>query len=447
MIAGPSVILATLVATAATAPPSSTTETVDTLTLGEAIRLALEADPALASAEAAGDAATAGVRMAEASRFPSLSAWAQLTRFEEPMIVAPIHAFDLANTPDFDRLLVQGRAEMAYTVWDGGERGARIAGARAVESGQAGTAEAARQGALDRTVEAYLAVLTARDVVVAETAHREELEAERDRVSRFLAEGAAAEIELLRAEAELSAATAEESAAGARLELAESTLARLLDVPSTSLAGEPLVDVSLSGSADLALDEPLLEGHPTITAARGRAESARAAARSARAAWLPVVRATAALVEYGGGSAPYLNEWQAGLQVEYPLFTGGSRSGAADRAEAEARVAEADLERIRRDLLLMVDAARSAETEARSRTAALSAAVDRFEELARVEALALDEGVGVQRDFLRAQAGLLEARTGLAEARRAAVRARVRLARAIGRLTPGWIDQSLEPVS
>lgn len=184
-----------------------------------------------------------------------------------------------------------------------------------------------------------------------------------------------------------------------------------------------------------------------VLAARSRLEAARAALGWSRAAWFPRVRASGAFVEYGGGSAAYTGEWQAGLRLEYPLFTGGARSGEQDRARAGVRAAEAELRRIRRELDRAVDAARSAEAEAVARVGSLSVAEARFEELARVEALALEEGVGVQRDFLRAQAGLLEARAGLARARRAVVLARTHLARALGLLSPEWIERTLEPTS
>jgi outer membrane protein TolC len=442
----PAMLAAFTLAVPHAGPSTGSPQAADTLTLVEAVRLSLAVDPTVASAEARRAASTADVRVAEARRFPTLSSSAQAVRFEEPMVVAPIHAFDLANAPEFDRLLMQGRAEMAYTLWDGGGRGARIDQARAAESSGAGLTEATRQEVLARTVDAYLAVLTAREVVLADAAHRTELGAERDRVARFLAEGAAPELELLRAEAELSAAAATESAGQARLDLAEATLARLLDVPVSSVRERTLVDMSLTAPVPPANPDGL-ERHPVMVAAQGRSEAARAGLRAARAAWLPSVRASAAFVEYGGGSADHVGEWQAGLQVEYPLFTGGARSGAVDRAEAEAGAAEAEVARVRRDLLLAADAARSAEEEARARVDALSTAVTRFEELARVEELALEEGVGVQADFLRAQSGLSEARTGLAEARRAVVRARLRLVLSLGRLSPEWIDQNLEPVS
>jgi outer membrane protein TolC len=82
-----------------------------------------------------------------------------------------------------------------------------------------------------------------------------------------------------------------------------------------------------------------------------------------------------------------------------------------------------------------VDAALTAYRSASSRALALEAAVAQSAEVARIEALALEAGAGVQTDYLRAEADLLSARAALAEARHGAAAARVRLARATGRLS------------
>jgi outer membrane protein TolC len=50
----------------------------------------------------------------------------------------------------------------------------------------------------------------------------------------------------------------------------------------------------------------------------------------------------------------------------------------------------------------------------------------------------------VQRDLLRAQAGLFQARAGHAAARYDAIVARARLARAEGGLDRTWVTESLE---
>ena len=82
--------------------------------------------------------------------------------------------------------------------------------------------------------------------------------------------------------------------------------------------------------------------------------------------------------------------------------------------------------------------------EADELTLALNASVTQWEEVSRIEALALEARVGVQSDLLRAQAGLFQARAGYARARYDAVLARVSLARAQGVLDRNWLNNSLE---
>ncbi|NIP83666.1 MAG: hypothetical protein GWM90_32325, partial [Gemmatimonadetes bacterium] len=74
-------------------------------------------------------------------------------------------------------------------------------------------------------------------------------------------------------------------------------------------------------------------------------------------------------------------------------------------------------------------------TEADARAEALEAAVAQWTEVARIEALALEAGSGVQSDLLRAQASLFQAAAGLARARSDAAGARVAFARARGILS------------
>ncbi|NIP80470.1 MAG: TolC family protein, partial [Gemmatimonadetes bacterium] len=139
-------------------------------------------------------------------------------------------------------------------------------------------------------------------------------------------------------------------------------------------------------------------------------------------------------------------EWQAGLRVSWPVFTGGARARAVERAEAEASAARADALLAAREVADAVDRALVAYRSARARVEALEAAVAQSEEVARIEALALEPGAGVQTDYLRAEAELLQARAGLAEARHGVVEARVRLAQATGELTPEWLLRMTEGV-
>jgi outer membrane protein TolC len=91
-----------------------------------------------------------------------------------------------------------------------------------------------------------------------------------------------------------------------------------------------------------------------------------------------------------------------------------------------------------------VEEALAAMVETRARREALERAAAQAEEVARIEAMALEVGAGVQTDFLRAQAELFQSRAALAQARHGEVLAGLQLARVTGELTLSWIQENTE---
>src|SRR5438552_4943675 len=79
-----------------------------TLRLSDAIKLAEQRYPQLAFAKANVDETQSSVREARSAQLPSLSVDGNLTQFDKPMVVAPLHGFDPRNPPVFDRTLTQG---------------------------------------------------------------------------------------------------------------------------------------------------------------------------------------------------------------------------------------------------------------------------------------------------------------------------------------------------
>jgi outer membrane protein TolC len=99
-----------------------------------------------------------------------------------------------------------------------------------------------------------------------------------------------------------------------------------------------------------------------------------------------------------------------GTQASYPLFSGGARARAWSGRRRSAGGAQAELGLVVREVEDAVDGALAAYRSALSRARALEAAVAQSAEVARIEALALEVGAGVQTDYLRAEAELLAAR-------------------------------------
>jgi adhesin transport system outer membrane protein len=416
-----------------------------TLTILGAVDAALATHPAVLETVAGIDAARAAEDQARAAWFPSLTVSGNWTRFAEPMVVAPLHGFDPMSPPDFDPSLVQGRAGLDYMIFDGGARGARIgAGAARVNSSSA-QARQARQGVIRTTVEAYLDVVTSDAILASAERQIVAFRAERDRVGRFLAEGAAAQVELLRAEAALSRSEANRLAAEASRDAALRTLARLMGSSGEGADRRALSSVdarSRSQSREGASTNVV--GSPAVASARARADVSRANLRAARASLFPSIRLTSAYNQFGGADTDFTGEWQAGLAVRYPVFTGGATRGRIREREAEVRAADQAAARVQLELETAVDRLTATLDAAWARAESLGAAEAQFEEVARIEELALEEGAGVQRDFLAAQASLFDVRAELARARADIVRTLVRRAETTGVLDREWLTENLE---
>lgn len=412
-------------------------------TVEAAVEAALAQHPSAAIARARVAEAEAELRGARAGRLPWVAVQGEIMRYELPMVVAPLHAFDPQNAPEFDETLMRSRAGLSWLVFDGGARGASIDGGRAARDGRVAREEDARADLIERTVTAYLQVVASRRSVEASEERGAALEAELDRVERFLAEGRAAEVERLRAEAGLREAEAELASARAGLRVQHGVLARLTGLTPGQVAGLDLTLLSLrrEGPPVPQVGEP---ASPITLAARERVRAAEARLDGVRGARLPRLEAVAGWTQFGGAASSTTVEWDAGLRFSWPMFTGGEQGAAEQAARARLREAREDLRLIELHVEQEVDRARAALDEALVRRDALQAAVRSLEEVVRIEALSLETGAGVQSDLLSAHASLAEARAGLADARAAVIIWRVRLARALGALSPSWLLETVE---
>jgi len=411
------------------------------LTVTVAIDRALATHPAVASARAQRDVATAEVGQARAAWLPGVSLDGAINRFEKPMVVYPLHSLDLRNPPQFDRSLSQASVGAAYTLLDFGARSSKVKAAELQRDAATATLGAAEALLVARTASAFLRVLTARGILAAEDQRLAALAAEVGRARSRLSAGKAARLDTLRAAAELASASADRLTSAANVTIAEHELARLTGVAVEAVRGARLADVRLAGAA-AALGST--GTNADVQAAEYRAGAAAAAVNAARAALYPTVQATSAIIDRSNVTGRYLSEWQVGVAFSYPLFTGGARSSIIGRAEAGARVAQEQVRLARFSAEQAVDETEATFDGARSRVTALEAAVEQSAEVARITQLARDVGEGTQTDYLIAEANLFRARSSLVQARHAVIAARVELARVLGELSRPWIASSLE---
>jgi outer membrane protein TolC len=418
------------------------------LTLEEAARRALATHPSVRASEAGRGRASAGVAGARSGLLPTLGIDANATRFEQPMIVAPLHGLDLQSPPLFDRTLLQGNLSLGYLLFDGGARGARIEQSRALVGVADARIDATRQDLLARVANGYLDVVTQREVLDANRARVAALESEGRRAGRLVESGREARLVGLRAEAALSRARADAAAAVAQLRSDEAGLSRLIGAASDSLSmwrlepmrpmGRPAVP---ERAAALAAAK---QASSAVVTARARLAAAAAGRGVARAAFLPSVRLAGRYNGFGSAGGDFVAEWQTGVQVSYPIFTGGARGSELDRAEADIDEARANVAVAELQVEDGVDRALTALAEADARVEALVAAEAQYVEVVGVERLAIEAGAGVQTDYLSAESQLLETRATLAEARAGRIGARIELARLTGGLSLDALSNIVE---
>ena len=426
-------------------PPASP----DAITLTEAVALALKHHPAVGEARAQLDMATGALRQAEAARLPALHSDASLARFQEPMLVAPLHGFDPNLAPSFEKNLVRGNLTLSYSIYDGGARGSRIGQA---ESGEAMAVAGHTKAQMELTAQVtsvFLELLSTAELLDAAESQRGALESERSRVRQFLSEGKAAQVDLLRVEAALSQSEAVEISLRSKLDLARGRLARLTGLSAMAVMEMRFAPFRLGPRAIAPYDEALMRArtsNPDLAFARHRLAGASAGVQAAKANWYPSIAAAGTYSEFGALEGDHALEWQGALQVSFPLFTGGARRGEQDRASAEERRASEALRMAALSVEDGVEAALAGVVEARALREALERGVAQADEVARIEALTLEIGSGAQTDFLRAQAALFQSRAALAQARHGEVLAGVSLARVTGELTLSWLQENTEVV-
>lgn len=432
---------------ARTAAQDSTATVPATLTLAEAARLALAQYPAVAASTAEVREAQSVAGRAAAARWPELHLNGSVMRYEEPMLVTPLHGFEDPARAPFEETLVQGSVSARYTLWDGGERGGSIERARSLASAAGASLESTRSNVVLQVTRQYAMVLAAQVALDANAQRVRALAEELDRARRLFATGRAAELDVLRAEAAHADASASHSRAASDLDVLVRGLARLIGVPSAEIAPDALVPPRPpSGGAPARADLLASAEAANADVQRAQAElrAARAEVKIARAALLPDVQLLGQYDNRGSTDGDFFREWSIGLAVSVPLFQGGARLREMERADARRERLASQLELVRLRTADEVDRALAALLDATARQQSLAAAVEQYTAVVRAERLALETGVGTQNDYLTAQADLLRSRAELAESVASGIAARAELARITGDLDVEWLQEHME---
>ncbi|MHB8462538.1 MAG: TolC family protein [Vulcanimicrobiaceae bacterium] len=377
---------------------------VQSLSLDQAVAIALRLNPAYLSAAAGVDAARAQLGQAEAPLLPgvalsdSYQSVSTVAKLSTPIGALPFSAVNATNSPIL---------AMQYTLFDGGIRNAHVGQAAAGLSAAESQLVQARGATIAAVSSAYFGVLIAQQM--SDVANRAVNVVKKHEVEAqlFLKNGTIPRADLLRAQAELANERVRMIAAVGGVKLAENQLNMVLGVPLTNhyRLTEPLSTTPPAFVLSNLLD--------TAFAQRGDLAAARAAVRAARKG-IDVAKGSRApkidAMISDGNTQPavvggFHNQFAIGLTAVWTLFDNGySRNGIA-LAEAGLKQAELGVTQLQSGMELQIRQAYLREQIASEQVIAAQKLVAVSDESRRLAALRYRGGVGTELELEDADLG------------------------------------------
>jgi len=412
------------------------------VSLEEAIRIALEQSPDLATAEQRVNAADATVERADAAFYPQLRMRSGYTATNDPVqaFMMSLEQRDFDPTANFnhpsttDNLNI--RFQAIYSIYNGGRDRARREAALATTEVQEQQLAAARNSLVLEVTRAFYTIRTAKLLIDVQHAATESMQANLDVARSRFEQGLALKSDVLDAEVHLAEAREREVRAQTALSRAHTLFRSVLGVgegESVTAADEvdgaeldELAQQEVAADVSQEAPPPLdVSRRPEWQAAQLATEALEQQLRVAFGGYLPRIDAFANYDLNNGLSNGFEDSWIAGVNFEIDLFDGFTTRSRVN--ESRARLLEAR-EQLRRILLDLQAEARQAELgvqDAAARLAASARSVEQAAESLEIAKQRYAGGLALMTQVLDAEAALSAARQ-----RRIAARADYRITRA-----------------
>jgi outer membrane protein TolC len=374
-----------LLALATVAVPQSATAQTPSVTLDQAIEMALQVQPAMVQARGQLTSAAASKRQTVGSWLPNISAGSgysanSTTRFNE-------------NTQTF----VDGSSESysaslsgSIVVFEGLSRFYDGKAASADATAAQATLVNQRFQVTLQTKQAFFNALAAEELVrVSET--RIDRALEQLKVAKEkLANGTATRSDTLRSSVEVGNARLQKLTAETQLATAEANLARLIGVEGSVKATREDRLIAIAEIDTTTIREEALAQSPAVYQAEAAARAAQAQHRASFGQYLPRVTASYSRSWAGSEFLDWNASWSARVSASWPLFNGFTRELNRTRSAVARDNARAQAE----------DTRRQVNAQLTQQLAALAAAQTRVE-IAVASRAASDEDLRVQQERYR----------------------------------------------
>lgn len=325
--------------------------------------------------------------------------------------------------------------EYNQTIFDNFKTDADIeaarAGAEAAEHGIRNT----EQTVLLNVVEAYMSVLSGRQLVALRQENNSFFQAQLQSAQDRLDVGEGTRIDVAQAQARLAQGDAAYRAALSQLEISQATFQRYVGAPPSNLSASHNYASLIPNSLQAAISEAEV-GHPAILMAKAAIRAAQAGSDSAQAAGGPKATISGNVnTGYNSRSGGQGLNGSFGFQISVPIYAGGSIGASVRKANIEQIKSEVDAmssyDQIREAVIAAWAGIQSADAQISAANAAVSAGTTVLDGVIQER----DLGTRTTLDVLNSQAELTTARESLINASSNKVIATFSLLSAMGRLT------------
>ncbi|MBA4806202.1 TolC family outer membrane protein [Brevundimonas sp.] len=424
-------------------------------TLQEAIALAYQTNPSLLAQRASQRALDETVVQARSGLRPTLSASAGVdyTRSDFPTVSQFVDT-NGDGVPDTQISSSSSESDganvgvsLSQNIWTAGRTSLSVDRARAnVMAGRENLREI-EQSVMLSVIQAYVNVTRDMEILRIRQENLAVLQRQLDETSARFEVGEITRTDVAQAEASLAQSEADLANAQAQLSTTRAAYAAVVGQSPSDLEAAPALPI-VPTDFDAAM-EVALARNPGVLSAGYSLQAAEAAVASARAEYLPSVRATAS---YGGTATDLGNldeladrrSFTAGATLSVPLFTGGLNRSRVAQALEQANAAQIAVEGERRTVLQNVSSAFAQVLSTRANVAAGEEAVRAASVAAEGVRQEAQVGLRTTLDVLNQEVTLRASQTSLANARAAEYVARASLLSAMGQLEGENLNANLD---
>lgn len=414
--------------------------TAQAQSIAQALTIAYDHAPDLQSALLAAKASAENVALANAGKRPTIGAslggtyaWSA----GQASQANPSGAFAGSQTYS---------AGLSYnqTIFDNFKTDAQIEAARAGAEAAEHQIRNTEQNVLLSVVQAYMAVLSGRQLVALRQENVSFFQAQLQSAQDRLDVGEGTRIDVAQAQARLAQGDATYRAAQSQLEISQATFQRYVGAAPQNLSASHNFGSLVPNSLQAAISEAEV-GHPAILMAKAAIRAAQASSDAAQAAGGPSASVSGQVgTSYNNIAGGQGVSGSLGFQITVPIYAGGSIGASVRKANIEQIKSEVDAmssyDQIREAVISAWAGMQSADAQISAASAAVSAGTTVLDGVIQER----DLGTRTTLDVLNSQAELTTARESLINASSNKVIATFSLLSAMGRLTAGNLGLAVE---